>query len=112
MTSFKLQQLSEQQWHQLSTDDITEYFKTDLLTGLSIIEVSQLQERYGFNELQGKAGNSPFVRFLMEFNQPLIYILSHCWNRHSTTPRLGGCRGNSGRNVDELSDWLYPRIKS
>jgi Ca2+-transporting ATPase len=37
--------------------------------------VSQRQECYGFNELKGKTGKSPFIRFLMEFDQPLIYIL-------------------------------------
>jgi len=75
MASSKLQQLSEQQWHQMSSSAVVTYLGTDLLTGLSSIEASQCQERYGFNELKGKVEKSPVVRFLMEFNQPLIYIL-------------------------------------
>lgn len=75
MASSMVEQLSERQWHQLSTADVAENLGTDLSTGLSSAEVPQRQERDGFNELKGQAGKSPVVRFLMEFNQPLIYIL-------------------------------------
>jgi cation-transporting P-type ATPase F len=67
--------LTEQQWHQLSTTDAGEYLQTDLVKGLSGTEVPQRHELYGFNELQGKPGKSIILRFLMEFNQPLIYLL-------------------------------------
>ena len=66
---------TEQQWHQLSTINIAQALETDLEIGLLDAEVPQRQERYGLNELQEKAGNNPVLRFLMEFNQPLIYIL-------------------------------------
>ncbi|MCY7383088.1 MAG: cation-transporting P-type ATPase, partial [Microcoleus sp. CAN_BIN18] len=75
MASSKLEHLPQKQWHQLSTADVAENLGTDLSTGLSSAEVPQRQERDGFNELKGQAGKSPVVRFLMEFNQPLIYIL-------------------------------------
>jgi cation-transporting P-type ATPase F len=76
MVSFAPKNISElQSVHQISVAHIAEYLKTDLDTGLSSAEVSQRQERYGFNELIGKSGKSPIIRFLMEFNQPLIYIL-------------------------------------
>jgi len=75
MTSSTVDRLSERQWHQISTADAAKYLQTDLSTGLSSAEILQRQERYGLNELKGKAGKSPIVRFLMEFNQPLIYIL-------------------------------------
>jgi cation-transporting P-type ATPase F len=76
MVSFAPENISElQSVHQISVAHIAEYLKTDLDTGLSSAEVSQRQERYGFNELIGKSGKSPIIRFLMEFNQPLIYIL-------------------------------------
>jgi len=75
MATSKLQQLSEQQWHHISTADVAAYLNTDLSTGLSSVEVPQRHEVYGFNELKGKAAKSLVIRFLMEFNQPLIYIL-------------------------------------
>jgi cation-transporting P-type ATPase F len=67
--------LTEQQWHQLSTTDVGEYLQADLVKGLSGTEVPQRHELYGFNQLQGKPGKSIILRFLMEFNQPLIYLL-------------------------------------
>ena len=75
MTFSALDQLSDQQWHQKSAEDVAAYLQANPATGLSTAEVLQRQEHYGFNELKGKAGKSPLVRFLMEFNQPLIYIL-------------------------------------
>lgn len=70
-----LNRLTEQQWHQLSITDAGEDLQTDLVTGLSGAEVPQRLKLYGFNELQGKPGKSIILRFLMEFNQPLIYLL-------------------------------------
>ncbi|WP_373536207.1 cation-translocating P-type ATPase [Microcoleus sp.] len=75
MKASTIENLTEQQWHKKSTADAAKYLKTDLETGLSDAEVPKRQKLYGFNELKGKAGKSPILRFLMEFNQPLIYIL-------------------------------------
>ncbi len=75
MANSTIENPSEQQWHQISTADVAAYLNTDLSTGLSSEEVHQRHEVYGFNELKGKAAKSPVIRFLMEFNQPLIYIL-------------------------------------
>ena len=75
MTFSQLENLSEQRWHQISVDDVAKYLKTDLNAGLPAADVSQRQEADGFNELKGKKGKSAIARFLMEFNQPLIYIL-------------------------------------
>jgi Ca2+-transporting ATPase len=75
MESSQLDNLSELQWHQISTIDAATHLRTDLVAGLSTAEVPQRREQHGFNELMTKAGTSPFIRFLMEFNQPLIYIL-------------------------------------
>ncbi len=63
------------QWHQLSTTDAQEHLQTDLSTGLLGTEILQRRKLYGFNELQSKPGKSIILRFLMEFNQPLIYLL-------------------------------------
>jgi cation-transporting P-type ATPase F len=65
----------DRQWHQQSTIDTAALLRTDLAAGLSGAVVPKLQERYGFNELQGKPGKNIVLRFLMEFNQPLIYLL-------------------------------------
>lgn len=75
MESSQLDNLSKLQWHQISITDAATHLRTDLVAGLSATEVPRRQEQHGFNELMTKAGTSPFIRFLMEFNQPLIYIL-------------------------------------
>ena len=43
--------------------------------GLAAREVGPRQERYGPNALAAKKGVSPVIRFLKQFNDPLIYIL-------------------------------------
>ncbi len=75
MASSTIENPTEQQWHERSPIDVAQDLKTDLEMGLADTDVAQRQEHYGFNELKGKAGKSPILRFLMEFNQPLIYIL-------------------------------------
>ncbi len=47
----------------------------DPASGLSAAEVSRRREQYGPNALAAKKGVSPVVRFLQQFNDPLIYIL-------------------------------------
>lgn len=75
MASSSLDRLTEHQWHQLATADVGKYLNTDLATGLSGAEIAPRREQYGVNEIQGKKGQSPILRFLLEFNQPLIYLL-------------------------------------
>lgn len=75
MVTSSLDRLAEHQWHQLTTADVGKYLKTDLATGLLGAEIAQRREQYGVNEIQGKKGKSLILRFLLEFNQPLIYLL-------------------------------------
>jgi Ca2+-transporting ATPase len=63
------------QWHRLPEIEVVQQLAGDLQLGLSSAEVLKRQEQYGLNQLQAKQGQSPIIRFLMEFNQPLIYIL-------------------------------------
>ncbi|GAB4468536.1 MAG: cation-transporting P-type ATPase [Elainellaceae cyanobacterium] len=49
--------------------------QVDPRLGLSSAEVAQRQEQYGPNELKAAPGKSPLVRFLLQFHQPLLYIL-------------------------------------
>lgn len=72
MTIHNLQNVS---WHSLAAADIAERLGTEITTGLSEEEVLLRREKYGPNELTCKPGKSALQRFLMEFNQPLMYIL-------------------------------------
>ncbi|MBE9156153.1 HAD-IC family P-type ATPase [Nodosilinea sp. LEGE 06152] len=62
-------------WHQAEGHKITQHLEVDPETGLSAQEAKARLGRYGANELKGKAGKHPVVLFLLQFNQPLLYIL-------------------------------------
>lgn len=49
--------------------------QTDLSRGLSASEVADRRRRHGPNLLTPRRGHGPVVRFLLQFHQPLIYIL-------------------------------------
>lgn len=47
----------------------------DIDKGLSAEEVANRYEKYGWNELTFKPGKPAWLRFLLQFHQPLLYIL-------------------------------------
>ena len=63
------------QWHQLPTEKIVELLDVNLTTGLAGDEVKRRQEKYGANKLAAARRTSAFKRFLLQFAQPLMYIL-------------------------------------
>lgn len=62
-------------YHQLSATEITQQFASDGEQGLTQTAVSQRQQQYGLNELIAKPGKPAWLRFLLQFNQALLYIL-------------------------------------
>ncbi|MCI5149298.1 MAG: cation-transporting P-type ATPase, partial [Candidatus Electrothrix sp. MAN1_4] len=67
--------IPEEQWHQLKTNKIITLFESDQEQGLEQQEAEQRLSRFGPNVLTSKAGKSSLMRFLLQFHQPLIYIL-------------------------------------
>jgi len=64
-----------QNWHHLPADEVVDLLETDAAAGLDVFEVTHRQERYGANVLTTRSGPGALKRFLLQFNQPLIYIL-------------------------------------
>ncbi|MFA5098060.1 MAG: cation-transporting P-type ATPase [Candidatus Margulisiibacteriota bacterium] len=64
-----------QAWHAMGLDRVLEKLEVDDETGLSEKEAYLRKEKFGPNELTKKRVVSPLVRFLQQFNQPLIYAL-------------------------------------
>ena len=62
-------------YHHLSEQEVVDYFASDWETGLSAEAVANRYEKHGWNELQFKPGKPAWLRFLLQFNQPLLYIL-------------------------------------
>ncbi|MEM7591813.1 MAG: cation-transporting P-type ATPase [Cyanobacteria bacterium P01_A01_bin.83] len=62
-------------YHQLAEAEVVQKFKSNLEAGLSPEEVASRYEKYGLNELQFKPGKPAWLKFLLQFHQPLLYIL-------------------------------------
>lgn len=75
MAAIEKEIINSNQWHHLTFREVTQHLDSNLETGLSSEVIRQRQEQFGANELKGKAGTSPFIRFLLQFHQPLLYIL-------------------------------------
>ena len=62
-------------WHHVPPEQVAELLESNPTSGLDLFEIQHRQERFGPNVLSAKHGKSAFVRFLLQFNNPLIYIL-------------------------------------
>ena len=59
----------------MSVDDAIKRLEVDIATGLSLDEVQKRRDRYGLNQITPKKGVPLWIHFLLQFNQPLVYIL-------------------------------------
>ena len=62
-------------WHSPQADDLLQRLSADLQQGLSETEARKRLAIYGQNKLTPRKGKSPFILFLLQFHQPLVYIL-------------------------------------
>ncbi|WP_247234222.1 cation-transporting P-type ATPase [Telluribacter sp. SYSU D00476] len=69
------QSIAQQPWHSLPADEVLEYMQVSDSGGLSEDEVARRKEQFGRNIMTPKKQQSAFIRFLLQFHQPLIYIL-------------------------------------
>lgn len=67
--------MSYKTYHQLSDQEVIQIFNSDQETGLTAEDISQRYEKYGWNELEVKPSKPAWLRFLLQFHQPLLYIL-------------------------------------
>jgi len=65
----------DEQWHSVNESEVLKKTNTSLQQGLPSLEITQRQQQFGINTLTQKKGTHPLVMFLLQFNQPLIYIL-------------------------------------
>jgi Ca2+-transporting ATPase len=64
-----------QHWHQLATSEVMQLLDTVTESGLTISEVQRRQKIHGPNTLRAGHQTPAWLRFLRQFNQPLVYIL-------------------------------------
>jgi Ca2+-transporting ATPase len=62
-------------WHQLEAEEVVRLLGADVRLGLTTAEVKRRQAQYGLNQVTAKRGTPAWKRFLLQFYQPLVYIL-------------------------------------
>ena len=65
----------ETPWHTLPSHDVVNGLKTNVASGLSRTEVESRLKKYGHNQLEEKKGESPFLLFLGQFNNFIVWVL-------------------------------------
>ncbi len=70
-----MKEILEEHWHHLPEAEVTDFLGTDPDRGLDTFEVGHRLGRFGPNAITRKKGTSPLVLFLLQFHQPLVYIL-------------------------------------
>lgn len=68
-------QINGIKWHSLHEKDVFEKVSSSIKTGLSSSDVALRQDHFGTNAISQKKKAGLLIQFLMQFNQPLIYIL-------------------------------------
>ncbi|MBW2410296.1 MAG: HAD-IC family P-type ATPase, partial [Deltaproteobacteria bacterium] len=64
-----------QSWHSRASDEVVSTFGSHQINGLSEQAAAERAARYGANELTQAKGQGPFIRFMLQFKQPLVIIL-------------------------------------
>src|SRR5690348_12717569 len=62
-------------WHAMPADDVVQRLNTNAARGLDGAEASQRLAKFGPNRLPVGKKSGPFVRFLLQFNNILVYVL-------------------------------------
>ena len=68
-------QRTDNVWHTLPPNDVIVRLDSDERFGLTTTEAEQRLKQYGPNVITAKRGKSPLIRFLLQFHNPLLYIL-------------------------------------
>ena len=62
-------------WHAMSADEVVKRLATNVEKGLDAAEASTRLQKYGPNRLPEGKKRGPFMRFLAQFNNILVYVL-------------------------------------
>ncbi|MCS6904646.1 MAG: cation-transporting P-type ATPase [Bacteroidia bacterium] len=62
-------------WHTLTPEEVIQRAQTSPVHGLTMEEVNSRQRIHGKNKITSPKRNSPIKIFLLQFHQPLVYIL-------------------------------------
>ncbi|HSL95370.1 MAG TPA: HAD-IC family P-type ATPase, partial [Thermoleophilia bacterium] len=71
-----MQLLNDQHWHALPCEEVVDLLETDATDGLGQFAVRHRLEQFGPNTLTPPKGKGALLRFLLQFHNPLVYILN------------------------------------
>jgi Ca2+-transporting ATPase len=70
-----MQEILRQHWHHLPAGEVAQLLETKPEKGLDVFEIKHRRQRFGANQLTPRKGRGAWLRFLLQFHNPLIYIL-------------------------------------
>ena len=70
-----MQKLIGKHWHYLPAEEVIDLLESDPGKGLDLFDIEDRRQRFGPNTITTKKGRGPLSRFLLQFHQPLVYIL-------------------------------------
>ncbi len=70
-----LESLLGRHWHHLPASEVIQLLETNSELGLDRFALNHRQAEFGPNQLTPRKSRSPWMRFLLQFHNPLIYIL-------------------------------------
>ncbi|MCF6291282.1 MAG: cation-transporting P-type ATPase [Desulfobacterales bacterium] len=70
-----MNELIAKHWHHLPAEEVVDLLDGDPGKGLEQFAVKHRLQTFGSNTITAKKGRGPLKRFLLQFHQPLIYIL-------------------------------------
>jgi len=70
-----MEKLLAKHWHHLPGTEVVDLLQSNSEGGLDEFEVKRRQDHFGPNIITGKGGKGPLMRLLLQFHQPLVYIL-------------------------------------
>src|SRR5262250_576646 len=62
-------------WHALAADEVVKQLHSNVQSGLAATEAARRRDKYGPNRLPVAGKRGPFMRFLLQFNNILVYVL-------------------------------------
>ncbi len=70
-----MNEIPDRPWHTLPEAEVADLLGTAPDKGLDASEAHLRQQRFGANTITRKKGRGPIILFLLQFHQPLVYIL-------------------------------------